>query len=111
MESLSATDIAPRARCSQPKPLLIRLIATTFNRFPTVEDYVGWFTDAGLTNIQTRFISNPWNAQQYALAICGTKAVGTAQPARALPEPASAGSRCEPTVHRLCTTTAGGSCV
>ena len=39
---------------TQPKPLLIRLVATTFNRFPTREDYVGWFTDAGLSDVQTK---------------------------------------------------------
>ncbi|EOD03871.1 hypothetical protein EMIHUDRAFT_221641 [Emiliania huxleyi CCMP1516] len=32
----------------QPKPLLLRLLATTFNRFPTEEEYVGWFEEAGL---------------------------------------------------------------
>eukprot|EP00966_Prymnesium_polylepis_P180971 4191787-Prymnesium_polylepis.1 len=69
----------------QPKPRFIRLLATTFNRFPTEEDYVGWFTEAGLTNVQTKYISNPWNVQQYALAICGTKAAGTPQPERAQP--------------------------
>ena len=35
-----------------------------------------WFTTAGLTNVTTKHVTNPWNAQQYALAICGTKAAG-----------------------------------
>jgi len=67
----------------QPKPRLIRWLATTFNRFPTEEEYASWFRDAGLTDIRTKHVSNPWNAQQYALAICGTKAAGTPPPPRA----------------------------
>ena len=69
----------------QPKPRLIRLLATTFNRFPTEEQYKQWFADAGFSDVRVRHISNPWNAQQYALAICGTKADGTPQPTRAKP--------------------------
>lgn len=57
----------------QPKPLLLRLLATTFNRFPTEEEYVGWFEEAGLRDVRTLRISNPWNSKQYALAICGTR--------------------------------------
>ena len=75
----------------QPKPRLIRLLATTFNRFPTEEQYKQWFADAGFSDVRVRHISNPWNAQQYALAICGTKGPGTAQPARELPPPPTAG--------------------
>uniref|UniRef100_A0A7S4EUX2 MPBQ/MBSQ family SAM-binding methyltransferase profile domain-containing protein n=2 Tax=Chrysotila carterae TaxID=13221 RepID=A0A7S4EUX2_CHRCT len=71
----------------QPKPLFIRVLAETFNRFPTEEQYKGWFEEAGFSNVRCCYISNPWNAQQYALAICGTKATGTAQPARAAPPP------------------------
>ena len=29
-----------------PKPRLVRLLAQTFNRFPTEEQYVGWFREA-----------------------------------------------------------------
>ena len=37
-----------------PKPLFIRLLAQTFNRFPTEEQYVEWFKAAGLSNVRTR---------------------------------------------------------
>lgn len=57
----------------QPKPLLLRLLANTFNRFPTEEEYVGWFEEAGLRDVRTLRISNPWNSKQYALAICGNR--------------------------------------
>jgi MPBQ/MSBQ methyltransferase len=68
-----------------PKPLLVRLLAQTFNRFPTTEQYEGWFRDAGLSDVSYKYVSNPWNAQQYAIAIVGIKAPGTAQPARLAP--------------------------
>ena len=58
----------------EPKPRLLRLLATTFNRFPAEEDYRAWFQEAGLTDIKTIRVSNPWNSEQYALAICGTRA-------------------------------------
>lgn len=70
----------------QPKPLLVRVLAETFNRFPTTEQYVGWFTEAGLTDVQYKHVSNPWNATQYAIVICGTKAAGTAAPPRKVAE-------------------------
>jgi len=76
-----------------PKPMLVRLLAQTFNRFPTEEQYVQWFEAAGLSNVRTRYISNPWNAAQYALAIAGTKAAGTASPPRSLPPPPTLQSR------------------
>ena len=93
----------------RPKPLLIRLIATTFNRFPTEADYVRWFeqvpprapsrtlrplspsarrgcgAQAGLVDVQTRHISNPWNSNQYALAIVGTRPASGAPVPRATP--------------------------
>ena len=96
----------------RPKPLLIRLIATTFNRFPTEADYVRWFeqvpshapsrtlrplspsapstrrdcrAQAGLVDVQTRHISNRWNSNQYALAIVGTRPSGGAPVPRATP--------------------------
>mmetsp|Transcript_63350 Transcript_63350/g.125242 ORF Transcript_63350/g.125242 Transcript_63350/m.125242 type:complete len:282 (-) Transcript_63350:270-1115(-) len=69
----------------QPKPLVVRFLAQTFNRFPTEEQYRTWFKEAGLADVQVRFVANPWNDKQYAIAICGTKAVGTPQPARNRP--------------------------
>ena len=72
-----------------PKPRLVRLLAQTFNRFPTEEQYQEWFRDAGLSDIQWKHVTNPWNTQQYAIAICGVKAHGTPQPARPAP-PSSA---------------------
>jgi MPBQ/MSBQ methyltransferase len=57
----------------QPKRRLIRLLATTFNRFPTEDEYRSWFVQAGLTDIKTIRVSNPWNSEQYAIAICGTR--------------------------------------
>jgi len=77
----------------QPKPLLIRFFAQTFNRFPTEEQYRSWFAASGLTDVQTRFVSNPWNAEQYAIAICGVKAPGTPQPPRNMPAPDTPQSR------------------
>lgn len=69
----------------KPKPILVRLIATTFNRFPSEEDYYSWFAQAGFCDIKTRFISNPWNTQHYAIAICGTKLAAGAPIERAHP--------------------------
>ena len=40
-----------------------------------------------------RYISNPWNAEQYALAITGSKAAGAASPPRSLPPPPTLPSR------------------
>ena len=42
----------------QPKPLVIRLLAQTFNRFPTEEQYVEWFKAAGLSNVRTRYMNS-----------------------------------------------------
>ena len=78
----------------QPKPAFVRFFATVFNRFPTETQYVAWFTEAGFSDVRTKYISNPWNSQQYALAICGTKGDDTPQPPRAAPPAApSVGSR------------------
>ena len=70
----------------QPKPLFVRILAQTFNRFPTEEQYLEWFKASGLTDITWKHVTNPWNTQQYAIAICGTKpsaAEGGAEAARA----------------------------
>ena len=67
----------------QPKPPVVRFFANIFNRFPTEQQYVRWFEEAGFSGVTHKYISNPWNSQQYALAICGTKADGTPQPTRA----------------------------
>lgn len=77
----------------QPKPLLIRFFAQTFNRFPTEAQYREWFVESGLTDVEARFVSNPWNAEQYAIAICGVKAPGTLQPPRNLPPANNPSSR------------------
>ena len=69
----------------QPKPPVVRFFANIFNRFPTEQQYVRWFEEAGFSGVTHKYISNPWNRQQYALAICGTKADGTPQPTRAKP--------------------------
>ena len=60
----------------QPKPRFIRMLAETFNRFPSEEQYKSWFEEAGFVDIKAAHISNPWNAEQYALAICGTRPEG-----------------------------------
>ena len=59
-----------------PKPFLVRVLAQTFNRFPTEEQYRSWFMEAGCTNVQWKHVANPWNTQQYAIAIMGTKPAG-----------------------------------
>ena len=71
----------------------MRFFATLFNRFPTEEQYVSWFREAGFSDVRTRYISNPWNAQQYALAICGTKGDAAPQPPRAMQPAPSLGRR------------------
>jgi MPBQ/MSBQ methyltransferase len=81
----------------QPKPLFIRFFAQMFNRFPTEEQYHAWFAEAGLTDVKAIHVSNPWNAKQYAIAICGVKAPGTANPPRNLPLPDTPTTR----LHRL----------
>lgn len=82
-----------------PKPTLVRLLAQTFNRFPTEEQYVSWFEAAGLSDVRTKYVSNPWNAQQYAMAIVGTKAPGTPQPERAQPRPATTANKLLETLY------------
>jgi len=82
----------------QPKPLVVRFLAQTFNRFPTEEQYRTWFSEAGLADVQVEFVSNPWNTKQYAIAICGTKAHGTPQPKRNVPAPPTPINR----LRRLC---------
>jgi MPBQ/MSBQ methyltransferase len=71
----------------EPPSRFIRLLAQTFNRFPSIQQYVGWFEEAGLNNIQYKLVTNPWNATQYAIAICGTKTPGTVPVRRAQPAP------------------------
>ena len=83
-----------------PKPLLVRFIAQTFNRFPTEAQYEGWFKDAGLTDVKYTHLSNPWNAQQYALAIVGTKASAASTPPRMAP-PAHAADTIGAKIRRL----------
>ena len=63
-----------------PKPRLVRFFAQTFNRFPTEAQYEGWFKDAGLENVEWKHITNPWNANQYAIAIVGTRPAGALPP-------------------------------
>jgi MPBQ/MSBQ methyltransferase len=77
----------------QPKPLFVRFFAQMFNRFPTEEQYVGWFEAAGLTDVKYVHVTNPWNRQQYAIAICGTKSPSAPQPARRVQAPVSTVSR------------------
>lgn len=68
----------------QPSALGIRVLAQTFNRFPTESQYLQWFTDAGFVDIQTVNVANPWNESQFAIAIVGTRpARGVAAPAPA----------------------------
>lgn len=97
----------------QPKPLLVRFLAQTLyaaatrhappvlihvprllprlcsNRFPTEEQYLEWFTAAGLADVQWKHVSNPWNAKQYAIAITGTFAADAPQPQRKKPPEAT----------------------
>jgi len=77
----------------RPKPAFVRFFATLFNRFPTEEQYVSWFREAGFSDVRTKYISNPWNSQQYALAICGTKGDAAPQPPRAVQPAPSLGRR------------------
>ena len=63
----------------------MRFFANIFNRFPTEKQYVSWFVEAGFSDVHYKYISNPWNHQQYALAVSGTKAEGAPQPPRAAP--------------------------
>jgi len=85
----------------QPKPWLVRVLAETFNRFPTEKQYEQWFSEAGLSDVTWRHISNPWNAQQYAIAIVGTKAQGTPQPERLQQEASASLSLATSTLGRL----------
>ena len=63
-----------------PKPFFVRVLAQTFNRFPTEEQYLSWFRAAGATDVQYKHVSNPWNTQQYAIAIIGTRSAASALP-------------------------------
>jgi len=57
----------------EPSKPIVRFFATTFNRFPKQQDYVQWFEEAGFQDVQTKLVANPWNEQQFAIAIIGTK--------------------------------------
>ncbi|KAG8463620.1 hypothetical protein KFE25_003893 [Diacronema lutheri] len=57
----------------QPSALGIRVLAQTFNRFPTEEQYLQWFRDAGFTDVRTVNVANPWNEAQFAIAVVGTR--------------------------------------
>lgn len=74
----------------QPSAVGIRLIAQIFNRFPTEEQYIHWFRAAGFVDIQTVNVANPWNEQQFAIAIVGTRPADGAAPA---PAPVAAPQR------------------
>ena len=92
-EQLRVTRVGGRVLAMgllQPKPLLIRLLATTFNRFPTEEQYVAWFEQAGLRDVRTQYITNPWNAGTYAIAIVGTKTEASPRPEPRPPPPTPA---------------------
>jgi MPBQ/MSBQ methyltransferase len=64
----------------QPSGPGIRVLAQTFNRFPTEAQYVHWFTAAGFADVQTVHVANPWNESQFAIAIVGTRPVAGAKP-------------------------------
>lgn len=72
------------------KPLSPQHAQQVFNRFPTEEEYISWFEGAGLVDVKTQHITNPWNTKAYALAIVGTKPADGPRPARCTPPPATA---------------------
>lgn len=74
-----------------PKPKFVRFFAQTFNRFPTEAQYEGWFKAAGLEDVEWKHITNPWNANQYAIAIVGTRGAGALPPLAAPPAPSTQG--------------------
>mmetsp|Transcript_18231 Transcript_18231/g.60974 ORF Transcript_18231/g.60974 Transcript_18231/m.60974 type:complete len:197 (+) Transcript_18231:1-591(+) len=71
----------------QPSAPGIRLIAQTFNRFPTEAQYVQWFTEAGFQDVQTVNVANPWNEAQFAIAVTGTRPADDGKVPKATPAP------------------------
>lgn len=81
----------------QPTALGIRVLAQTFNRFPTEAQYLSWFADAGFVNVRTVHVANPWNESQFAIAVVGERpAGGAAAPTPAAEQLAAGRSRPSP---------------
>jgi len=69
-EGGSATIIGPL----QPKNKLAAFIAEIFMLFPTLDEYVQWYKDAGFTEINYVFVRPPWvKSDDYAVSIVGRK--------------------------------------
>jgi MPBQ/MSBQ methyltransferase len=69
-EGGSATMIGPL----RPKNKLAAFIAEIFMLFPTLDEYLQWYKDAGFTEIQYLFVRPPWvRSDYYAVSIVGKK--------------------------------------
>lgn len=71
----------------EPRHFLGRWLANTWMLFPTENDYLRWYEEAGFENIQTRYIRPHWfgGQSEYGLAIVGTKPLHFTPSKRVLP--------------------------
>ena len=66
----TATMIGPL----KPKNKLAAFIAEVFMLFPTLDEYIFWYKEAGFTEINYVFVRPPWvRSDDYAVSIVGRK--------------------------------------
>ena len=69
-EGGTATIIGPL----QPKNKIAAFIAEVFMLFPTLDEYLQWYKDAGFIEIKYIFVRPPWvQSDDYAVSIVGKK--------------------------------------
>lgn len=69
---------------------LARWLSDTWMLFPTQEEYVQWYEQAGFTNIQKVYVAPSWYEEdednQYAIAIAGVKPIAGESPLQLAPK-------------------------
>jgi MPBQ/MSBQ methyltransferase len=75
----------------QPAGRAARALADAWMLFPTVEQYQGWFTAAGFTDVEVHAVAPPWYRDRrgpYAVAVAGVKPRPGPSPLPLSPAPA-----------------------
>lgn len=78
-----------------PERPLAKRLADLWMLFPSEAEYRGWMTGAGFEDVRVRFVAPDWSAQQYGIAIAGTKpragtSPGAVSPRESVDEPMTA---------------------
>src|SRR6476469_8470695 len=89
--------VKPGGRATVVGPLrrthpLARRLSDTWMLFPSEEEYRGWFTAAGFTDIEVAYVAPPWwrdGWDAYGLSIAGVKPGAGPSPAADAPSPAA----------------------